>query len=465
MKETVELKKQVTKEIIQTVLVPVFSSIGFFIWIYFFIKARPEKISIFPLSSIILIPLYFLSGSFYSGIMLGFLTLIGFLSVVLTSSNAYRLAFILEIIWFWGLFFLLEHYQRSHSNEKNRVREENDVLETKISIVNSAVEENVRECSNLKQRISNYQLLGGMVQTLGSTLDEVKIIPLICELATRFVGKGVWKVKKGPANDEVSRYIKENKLPIIVKDMKIDNRFLAKQQKYNSLIAVPLELNEKFWGILIGTELETNAFDESDLRLLSILTGIASLALNNANLYQQTQELAITDGLTGLYVQSYFKERLDEEILRSHNHKLALSLAILDVDHFKAFNDTYGHAAGDAVLCHIATILRRRLRETDLISRYGGEEFSIIMPQTSIKEAMHLTEQIRKSIEKEKFYLPIESFQPVQAKVTISIGISMLNSNINTQSKLLSTADDALYQAKQNGRNRVETSSGRGTTG
>jgi diguanylate cyclase (GGDEF)-like protein len=126
------------------------------------------------------------------------------------------------------------------------------------------------------------------------------------------------------------------------------------------------------------------------------------------------------------------------------------------VDFFKKFNDTYGHAAGDAVLRQIANVLRNCLRETDLVSRYGGEEFAVIMLQTDLDEAKNIAEVIRKSIEMEKIYLPVESFQPVQARITVSVGVSSLSGRIRNEEELLSTADRAMYRAKKKGRNMVE---------
>jgi diguanylate cyclase (GGDEF)-like protein len=456
IKDSVEIKKQVTKEIIQTIGIPLVSGILFIVWIYNLIKGNSANIYVFPLSGVLLIVLYFFSESFYSGILLGVLSLIGLLSVILTPSSLSRFIFFIEMFWLWALFLFLEHYFKAYQNTQNRVREEEEILDTKITLLTSRVEENQKLCDNISQRISNYQLLGGMVQILGSTLDEEKIIPLVIDLARKFIGKGTWKIKRNLSSDTFTKHIKENSMPLIITDVQSDNRFYVTDPKFLSMIAVPLEINSKTWGVLMGESIQHNTFDESDLRLLSILGSITSLALNNAKLYEKTQELAITDGLTGLYVQSYFKERLSEEILRSQNHKLAMSAVIFDVDLFKKFNDTYGHAAGDSVLRQIANILRNCLRETDLISRYGGEEFAILMLQTEQNEAYHIAEIIRKNVEIERFYLPVESFQPVQVRVTISAGVAGLTAKTKTPEDLLHLADEALYKAKKNGRNKVE---------
>ena len=457
MKENVEIKKRVTKEIISTVAVPAVSFLCFVLWLYFFIKTRSERPYIFPLSGMIIMGLYFFSGEMYSGILLGTVTIVGILGVALIPEAWLKLAFFSEVVWLWGLFLLLQNYQKTYVREVNRIKEDEDVINTKISLLESRSEETKRHCDNLRQQIANYQLLGGMVQILGSTLQEEKIVPLVTELAKKFIGKGSWLCRKGAhSGDMISKYLKDTRLPVIITNARDDNRFFLKKSRFSSLIAVPLEIGDKYWGMLRGEATECSFFDESDLRLLSLLGGITSLALNNSKLYEQTQALAITDGLTGLFVQSYFKERLKEEVLRSKSHNLALSVAIFDVDFFKKFNDSYGHAAGDAVLRQLANILQNSFRETDLICRYGGEEFAVIMLQTDIHEAFRILDNIRKDIAAERFYLPVESFQPVQSQVTVSIGAAGMNEKITNEDELLDSSDKMLYKAKSGGRNRTE---------
>jgi len=453
-----ETQKKILKGIAQSILVPVISAVLFFVWSYNLLKPQPPKTLLFPLASLIVTGLYFFSGPVYSGVMLAFITVAGFLCIFLTDSNLDRIVFLAETFWLWGLFLVFEYYQNTYDVLENRNREEKEVYEHRMVLLDSRIEDAKKRAADLSQRITNYQSLGNMVHLLGLTLEEEKTIPLICDLAARFIGKGTWKIKKGVQADIFAQYIKNQQVPLIINDLSSDNRFFVEHAKFLSLIAVPLEVNQRFWGILKGGAARKNFFDDSDLRLLSVLGGISSLALNNAKLYQRTQELAVTDGLTGLYVQSYFKERLSEEMLRSYVHKLPLSVAILDIDFFKQVNDTYGHAAGDVVLTQIADFLRHRLRETDFVSRYGGEEFGVVMPQTDCAEAFRVIEEIRKNIETEKFFLPIESFHPVQVKVTVSSGLANLGENRVSGEEFLKNADEALYAAKNSGRNRTEIS-------
>ena len=195
-------------------------------------------------------------------------------------------------------------------------------------------------------------------------------------------------------------------------------------------------------------------FDDYDLRLLSILASLIGLILNNAMMFKKVESLEITDGLTGLYTRTHFIERLQEEIERAKTTAVPVTIAIIDIDYFKKVNDTYGHLAGDTFLKQLSNILRRRFRTVDVLSRYGGEEFAVLMCYTNINEGYKILEQVRKMVEEEKFFMPIESYRPIQIKKTISIGIAQLTTE-QTPDEIIKKADDALYTAKNNGRNQT----------
>jgi diguanylate cyclase (GGDEF)-like protein len=455
-----EIKKQAAREIIQTIGTPLICLLLFLGWVYLMVKPAYPATLVFPMSSIILVILYFVSGPIFSGTLVVILSIFGLFSLALTKSGLDRVIFLSEILWLWSIFFLFEKYQQSYINEQNKAREQEEIIETKTATLESSIIQNERRKNDINQQITNYQLLGRMAQVMGTTLQEEKIIQLISETAGKFIGKGNWAVIKGSESDVFAEFVQKQGLALLIRNLETDKRFYVKTSEFMSLIAVPLEVNGKFWGILEGTSPKTEVFDESDLRFLSVLGGIASLSLNNASLYMKMQELAITDGLTGLYVQKYFKERLAEEIQRSRLHKLPLSVAMVDIDYFKNFNDTYGHGAGDAVLRQIAAFLRRRLRKTDFICRYGGEEFAVIMLQTDLKEAALVCEDIRKGIESERLFLPVESFQPMQVHINVSIGIAGLGEKIGEEEEFLKLADSMLYSAKNDGRNRVKSIQG-----
>lgn len=173
--------------------------------------------------------------------------------------------------------------------------------------------------------------------------------------------------------------------------------------------------------------------------------------------YQQTISLAITDGLTGLYNRHYLNAHLDNTVKQSIHNNKPLSLMIMDMDHFKQVNDTYGHDVGDLVLKQLADIIIKTVRSADLAARFGGEEFVILMPETDKKQGSDAAERIRKIVENYEFKFP---GPPGTMKKTVSIGVAFLDELGDSGQGLLKRADEALYKAKNGGRNRVVTNEG-----
>ncbi len=176
------------------------------------------------------------------------------------------------------------------------------------------------------------------------------------------------------------------------------------------------------------------------------------LAIEYALLYERARQMAITDRLTGLYNFGYFLERLKEERLRAERYHRLLSLVILDIDHFKKYNDSNGHPAGNEVLKKIATILKQEAREVDIVARYGGEEMVVVLPETSRKRATELAERIRQRIN-ETMFDRMQS-QPL-GKMTVSAGVATFPVDASNEEDLVKKADSSLYLAKSQGRNRI----------
>jgi diguanylate cyclase (GGDEF)-like protein len=183
-----------------------------------------------------------------------------------------------------------------------------------------------------------------------------------------------------------------------------------------------------------------------------LFTGIApqiAVAVDRATLKDKAgefEQLSVTDPLTGLLNRRYIEARLAEEIKRSNRHGFPMSLMLLDVDHFKSYNDQYGHPAGDEALKLVGNVIRETLRGADVAARFGGEEFSILLPQTTAEEALVIAERLRHNIEHTRF--------PHRA-VTSSIGVASCSAELCASADLVSAADQALYEAKSQGRNRV----------
>ena len=170
--------------------------------------------------------------------------------------------------------------------------------------------------------------------------------------------------------------------------------------------------------------------------------------------YQKTISRAITDALTGLYNRHYLNTHLDNTVRQALNNNKSLSLMIMDMDHFKQVNDTYGHDVGDQVLQQLSEIIINTVRSADLAARFGGEEFVILMPETDVKQANDVAERIRKIVEKKDMKV---SHEIGFIKKTISIGVAYLDEMGDTGEALLKRADEALYKAKHEGRNKVVT--------
>ena len=175
-----------------------------------------------------------------------------------------------------------------------------------------------------------------------------------------------------------------------------------------------------------------------------------ALALRRLKLYKDIETLAITDGLTGAYTRRYFIERFDEEIKRASLRKSNLSLLMIDADHFKMINDQHGHLAGDQVLKEISNIIQENVREIDIVGRFGGEEFCVVLPDTDMGGARLVAERIRKSAEKRL----IKAYDSA-LRVTLSIGLAIYPSDGKLLEELMDKADWALYRAKSQGRNCV----------
>jgi diguanylate cyclase (GGDEF)-like protein len=182
------------------------------------------------------------------------------------------------------------------------------------------------------------------------------------------------------------------------------------------------------------------------------LLDAAGLAVSNALLYEKTLGLSKIDGLTGLKNHREFKEAFAAECLRAKRYQRGLGMMMLDVDHFKNYNDTHGHPQGDILLKKLAELIGENLKDTDVVARYGGEEFAVLLFETTKQEAVNVAERLRHMVEWCKF--PKEETQP-GGKITVSVGVSGYPDDGDNMETLLSAADAALYRAKRAGRNRV----------
>lgn len=215
----------------------------------------------------------------------------------------------------------------------------------------------------------------------------------------------------------------------------------------------PLVAGDRIVGTLVaGRQRGPRRFERETVRALEVLALQVAQSVLRADLFEQMEQLATTDGLTGLLNHRTFQARCDQALQLAQRYGKKLSLMLTDIDHFKRVNDTYGHPVGDLVLRGVARILRETARDTDIVARYGGEEFCAIMPETDAEGARAIAERVRKEIEAAAF----ETEQGA-LKVTLSLGIATYPENADKKQALIDLADQCLYFAKEHGRNRSVT--------
>jgi len=256
-----------------------------------------------------------------------------------------------------------------------------------------------------------------------------------------------------------TRYVVEKRKTVYIPDLHSDAYELSKkdvlrfpniQFDSRSYLGVPLVLREQVMGVLGVESLQANAFTPDHIRIGETIANQVGLAIENAKLFDQMQKMAITDGLTGLNNRRYFMELAEKEFSRAKRYHKQISVAMIDIDHFKKVNDSYGHMSGDMVLQRLAQIMTNMMRDIDVICRYGGEEFMILFPETSISDAASAAERLCKTIAETNF-----AVEEGSTKITISIGLAENSSGITTLYDVLQAADRALYDAKDAGRNCV----------
>ena len=276
-------------------------------------------------------------------------------------------------------------------------------------------------------------------------LLEIKASVGLSERAKKYVklkiGEGIAGKVAETGN---SILINDTTRDIVYKDFFVGD---PKGRPKETLLSLPLIFKGEVLGVItLDSKISGEQFIRNDERLLSILASQSAVSINNAIMY----EMAITDALTGLYIRRYFIHRLEQEVEKARRYDRPLSLLFLDIDHFKEFNDTYGHQLGDKALIYLAKIMKRRTRAADICVRYGGEEFIIILPETPKEQAMAMAERLRQDVENDSISAKGNIY-----KITASIGVAAYSGKIISANELIRESDRRLYQAKEEGRNRV----------
>lgn len=239
-----------------------------------------------------------------------------------------------------------------------------------------------------------------------------------------------------------------------IPDTRVEPRYLyykGEKQEDGSFLSIPLLFKEQVVGILNFTRPGVDSFSAQEIQFLKTIAVEVAIALVNARLYDRTRELSVRDELTRLYNRRHFQTIFPLEIKRAQRFGQPVSLLMIDIDQFKKYNDTYGHLAGDERLTELARLIHAKIREVDFVARFGGEEFVMILPNTSKKDAVSVGEKLRLLVGSHPFRQPAD----LQHPFTISIGVASFPDDADRIEEILAAADQALYQAKKEGRDRV----------
>jgi len=283
------------------------------------------------------------------------------------------------------------------------------------------------------------------------------VIPLMGEIMDKYVPNALIYIFQKQANDifKISwpnSYSRDNIDPLL--DLVNEKKEIVMSSD-KRIIAIPLLNDDDIFGVVVG-DAKVFELSEEEVEFIKEMAKQCVVTVNRANVYARTVKHATVDALTGLDNRRQINKRLMQEASVVSRTRRPLSILILDVDFFKSINDTYGHSAGDYVLKKMAKVFIKCIRDYDIVGRYGGEEFIILLPDTSMEGARVIAERIRSSVEKTEFKLTKSlSDKEEIIKITISIGVATFDGKDKNPADVYDEADIALYKAKQEGRNRV----------
>ncbi len=281
-------------------------------------------------------------------------------------------------------------------------------------------------------------------------LQEVLRYEILKKTTAKSIKNIEYKIGKGPAGRAV-----EKGVPVLISDAEKKRAELKKNYPFievRSLLCLPILSKNRVIGVLqLLNRLGEDCFNAHDLQLLTNLVEQAALAIARSDLYQTMSDLAATDDLTKLYNLRYFGRALDVELSRCKRYGLSLSLIFIDIDYFKRVNDRHGHLAGSQVLVEMGRIIRDCFRVVDIVARYGGDEFVVILPETHMKRACQVAERVRQAVLKTEFLKD----KGLSLKITASFGVAGFPEHTDNKTELIHLADQAMYQSKVLGRNRT----------
>jgi len=333
----------------------------------------------------------------------------------------------------------------------------------------------------LERQIERLSLFHEVGKALASTLDLQKILETIMEKISDFLRPDTWsllmldeksnelyyEMALGAGADTlkdvrigmgegVGGWVAEHGEAVLIQDAQKDPRFSLENEPCHrdaqSIVCVPVKGRERVLGVieLMNTS-KNESFQEEDIPVLLNLADYAAIALENARYVQRIHQLTITDDCTALYNARHLNFVLDAEIYRSIRYGYEFSVIFIDLDHFKQVNDTHGHLAGSKLLWHVGNLIKSHLRMIDYAFRYGGDEFVVLLPQTSKHNALSVVRRLRELLNSKVFL----NDEGLSVRVTASFGVAAFPADARSRRDLLHLADEAMYLVKNTTRNNI----------
>lgn len=351
----------------------------------------------------------------------------------------------------------------------------------KIELLQDRSRELETENRALRERIAELHTFLNLSKTLSATLNMEELFRLALHLIGRSLHVDAYSLMLLDESGErlvvkaafgfpdngglgltlrlgegISGLVAQTGQALLVPDVSAEPRFLEQEsfrQQRGSFICVPLRLKgREVMGVLNAQKPDPHGFGLGDLDLFQAVANQVAAALENAQLYQRTKELSTRDDLTGLFNRRHFFDNLEKEVQRARRYRRVFSLILLDLDDFKGYNDTYGHLKGDEALKEIGRLLLASTRRADIVARFGGEEFVVLLPEINTQGALVVAEKIRTAVEQYPF--AGRTTQP-GGRMTVTLGLATYPTDSEDGLELVDLADRALYLGKQQGGNRA----------
>lgn len=378
--------------------------------------------------------------------------------------------------------FILVYFLKTFSNRSLLIHSQIERSTEQINIIKAENKKDREFALALKFKITRYDNLKKIIEDLNRSLKLDTTVSLLCSAVYSLISNNsgcalfylvnnqyqklnlVYTIKDDSdlvvltkEGDIFDQWVLRHSSQLIIEDLKNDFRFdlealpKLEARPILSLISSPLISHNSLLGLLRLESKKSGAFNQDDLRFLSLVADLGAAALENSLLFQKEQDLAIHDDLTALFTKQHFITRLKDEAKRLLRLDQHLSLMMIDIDFFKQYNDKFGHTAGDIVLKKMGRMLKDNLKEFNpLLCRFGGEEFLVMLPEVNKQKSLGIAEDLRRRIEKENIVLRRQD-----THVTVSIGVASLPLDTKDEDELVQKADKAMYNAKGKGRNRV----------